>query len=367
MNVITREFIKILEFHVSLQEHGREPSWFVENRENDIWTEETDNKEALEKLLTLWKEANEEIGSRDEFDSFYDHDGIEAEGVDVLAYYKTFRSINKGKTTQDWGIHFNVGSFFAFVRRIAASAGVNPQEVLPGCYHFVLQHEINHYEVDLGIFFLETYSGQRRYFTRPLPDDLEEALGNGRGASNPKVKQVKKFIIHRYEKSSLSGYRDLSSYLTAASQKEAFNKILLDCVKGAAHAIPLTHEFMNPGGPFSSKKVPVFLHIGNHIPNSKPPKDFTFQYVVSSITYSESAKRDLEKLSRKNGQLLKKIKDAERKIIENPDANGNRLRKFHGAKDVIEARVDRGYRMLLRDKGNGVYELLHLGNDLYDH
>jgi len=377
MNELTKLFIELLESHTSLQEPGREPVWFTENRENQTWTEEVESKVALEKILDLWDKANEVIGSDDEAHPFYDRDGVEtedrlrdegaAQGVDVLAYYRTFRSINKSKIEQDWGIHFNLGNFFAFVRRVAVSAGADPKIALPACYHFVLHHEINHYEVDLGIFFLESHSGQRQYFNRPYPNELEEALGSGRGVSHPNVKQFKRFILHRYEHSSLPGYRDLGSYLTLKKQNDAYNKILFDCVMPATPAVPFGHEFMKPGEPFSSKRVPIFLHIGNHVPKAKSESSFTFQYVISSITYSDSAKRDLDKLSKKNGLLHKKIKDAERKIIANPGANGNRLRKFQGAKDLIEARVDRGYRMLLRDKGDGAYELLHLGNDLYDH
>lgn len=367
MNKLTKLFLELLEFHVSLQEPGPEPEWFIENKENQIWTEEVESKDALDKIVSLWDEANEGIGSHDEFHPFYDRDGVETESVDVLAYYRTFRSINKGRYSQDWGIHFNLGNFFAFVRRIAASAGVPPQEALPACYHFVLQHEINHYEVDLGIFFLESHSGQRQYFARPLPDELEEALGSGRGVSHPKVKDFKKFIIHRYEHTSLAGYKDLASYLTPKKQNDAFNKILFDCVKPATPVVPLGHEFIKPGEPFSAKRVPIYLHIGNSVAQAKSPSSQVFQYVVSAITYSKSAEKDLEKISKKNGALLSKVKEAERKIIENPNAHGNRLRKFQGSKDLIEARIDRGYRMLLRDKGDGIYELLHVGNDLYDH
>ena len=50
-----------------------------------------------------------------------------------------------------------------------------------------------------------------------------------------------------------------------------------------------------------------------------------------------------------------------------PDLPGHRIRAFQGAKNLIEARVDGGFRVLLRDKGNGQWEVQDLGPDLYQH
>lgn len=368
MSALTKLFQNLLENHVELRENGREPDWFDENREQEVWVQPIPNKASLDFLIELWNQANADLGSDDEFRSFYDHDGVETQGVNELAYYRTFRSIIKGNPTQDWGIHFNVGNFFAFVRRIAKSAGVEGLEVLPACYHFVLQHEVNHYEVDLGIFFLEAHSGKRGYFIRTSPNPLEEALGNGRGASHPKVKKYKKFIVHRYAHSSLPGYNQLEAYLTPKRQRDAFNEILFGCISPAtAQEVPLAHEFMKPGQPFSPSNIPVFFHIGIGGAISKPSAPQNFQYVVKAITYSESGEREVAKLTKKDAQLREKIELAQKKILENPNANGNRLRKFHGSKGMIEARVDGGMRFLMQDRGNGNYEVIHVGKDLYNH
>jgi len=368
MNSLTKLFQNLLEFHVELREPGREPEWFNENREQEIWVQEIPNKSSLDFLVELWNQANGDLGSDDEFRSFYDPDGVETEGVDVLAYYRTFRSIEKGRHSQDWGIHFNVGNFFAFVRRIAKSAGVDGLEVLPACYYFVFQHEVNHYEVDLGIFFLEAHSGKREYFMRPTPNLLEEALGNGRGATHPKVKKYKKIFVDRFAHSSLPGYNQLQDYMTPTRQNAAFNEILFDCIRPATQQeIPLAHEFMKPGRPFSPSLIPIFFHIGIGGVPSKPSTPQVFQYVVNTITYSESGKREIAKLTKKDSQLREKIERAQKKIIENPNSHGNRLRKFHGSRRMIEARIDGGMRILMQDRGNGAYEVIHIGNGLYDH
>ncbi len=368
MNSLTKLFQNLLEFHVELRETGREPEWFIENREQEIWVQEVPNKSSLDFLVELWNQANEDLGSDDEFRSFYDSDGVETEDVEVLAYYRTFRSIEKGRRHQDWGIHFNVGNFFAFVRRIAKSAGVDGLAVLPACYYFVFQHEVNHYEVDLGIFFLEAHSGKRGYFNRTTPNLLEEALGNGRGATHAKVKKYKKFIVHRYAHSSLPGYNQLQDYLTPKRQRDAFNEILFDCIRPAnSQEVPLAHEFMKLGQPFSPSQIPIYFHIGIGGDISKPSVPQNFQYVVNVITYSESGKREIAKLTKKDAQLREKIERVHKKIIENPNSNGNRLRKFHGSRGMIEARIDGGMRMLMQDRGNGAYEVIHIGNDLYDH
>jgi hypothetical protein len=361
--------MEILEFHPPLWQEGYEPDWRGQNRINEAWIEAIPSKECPEFIERLWIEANEDFGSVEEFRSFYDNDGVETDAIEeAIAYYSTFRSINKGLLIQDWGIHFNIGGFFAFVRRIASSAGKPGLEVLDACYHFVLQHEINHYEVDLGIFFLEVHSGQRNYFLRPTPNLLEEALGNGRGASNPKVKKIKKIVVDRYANSSLAGYNELEKYLTPKRQAEAFNEILFESVKPAhPKGFPLAHEFMKPGKPFSSNKVPIYFHISSGGIVAKAASTQNFNYVVNKITYSESGRRDIEKLVKKNSQIQTRIEKAERKIIENPNAHGNRLRKFQGSKGMIEARIDQGFRMLLQDRGQGTYEVIHVGNDLYEH
>jgi hypothetical protein len=232
----------------------------------------------------------------------------------------------------------------------------------------VFQHEVNHYEVDLGIFFLETHSGKREYFMRPTPNLLEEALGNGRGATHAKVKKYKKFIVHRYSHSSLPGYNQLLDYLSSKSQRDAFNEILFECIGAATNQeVPLAHEFMKPGQPFSPSQIPIYFHIGIGGVTSKPSTPQHFQYVVNVITHSESGKREIAKLTKKDAQLREKIERVQKKIIENPNSNGNRLRKFHGSRGMIEARIDGGMRMLMQDRGNGVYEVIHIGNDLYDH
>ena len=124
-----------------------------------------------------------------------------------------------------------------------------------------MQHEINHYEVDLGIFFLETHSGQRGYHFRKTPVLLEEALGNARGVCHPKVKKFKAVITNRYARSGLPGYGDLKKYMTPKKQREAFNELLFDCIKPAKPVAPLGHEFMKPGAPFAASGIPIYFHI----------------------------------------------------------------------------------------------------------
>jgi hypothetical protein len=124
---------------------------------------------------------------------------------------------------------------------------------------------------------------------------------------------------------------------------------------------------MKLGQPFSPSQVPIFFHIGIGGDISKPSLPQNFQYVVNAITYSESGKREIEKLTKKDAQLREKIERVQKKIIDNPNSNGNRLRKFHGSRRLIEARIDGGMRMLMQDRGNGAYEVIHIGNGLYDH
>lgn len=369
MNSLTMLFQELLEFHVDLQESGSEAEWFDENREQEVWVEEIPNKVGLDFLIELWNQANQDLGSVDEYRSFYDPDGVETEEVDkLLAFYRTFRSINKGRDIQDWGIHFNVGNFFAFVRRIAKSAGTSGVDALPACYFFVLHHELNHYEVDLGVYFLEAHTGKRAYFLKANPLELEEALGSGRGVTHPKVKKFKKYIVDRYANSSLLGYNQLRDYLTVKTQNEAFNKILFDLIGPVSNkAVPIANEFMKPGKPFAPNLVPIYFHIGIGGDKSNSPDPQVFQYVVKNISVSESGKRDIKKLTRRNALLHEKIETAKQKIIANPESNGNRLRKFQGSKGMIEARVDEGMRILMQDRGNGNYEIIHVGQDLYSH
>lgn len=368
MHALTRLFLNLLDSHGNFENIEKEPEWLSLSREHDVWAEEVPSKLGLEFLTELWNEANQDLGSDDEFRSFYDSNKVETDGVEVLAYYRTFRSINKGFHAHDWGIHFNVSNFFAFVRRISESAGVEGLEVLPACYHFVFQHEVNHYEVDLGIFFLEKNSGKFEYFNMSRPNELEEALGNGRGVTHVKVKKYKKYIVDRYAYSSLPGYNKLRDYMTPQRQKDAYNKILFDCLSAFTdQRIPLAHEFMKPGKPFSSSQIPIYFHIGVGGVISKSSTTQYLNFVVNTITISGSGARDIAKLTKRNAQLREKIDKTLIKIIENPNSNGNRLRKFHSSKGMIEARIDDGMRLLLQDRGEGAYEVIHIGKALYSH
>ena len=273
---LSKKLIEFLESHPKRIEPVSEPEWIVINRFHETWVEAIPNKLAPDFLEQLWDEAGDLLQIADENDSFYDHDRVETTGVETLAYYRTFRTIDKTKLVQDWGIHFNVGNFFAFVRRIAKSAGVPSKEALIPSYYFVLHHEMNHYEVDLGIFFLETLKNEYVYFSRSNPNELEEALGNGRGVTHPKVKRYRKYIEDRYANSSLAGYNKIRDYLSTKRQTDAFNQILISSfTSGSPHVLPLAHELMKPGeAPLQGPLLPprLFSRMTLHFLKSMIPK-----------------------------------------------------------------------------------------------
>ena len=261
LNPLTRLFMEQSELfpHLFLDAEAWRTARPIDFPEKQLEMVEFD--QALERIFQIWDEVGESLAQEAENKPFYDSDGVEVNGVDLLAYYVTFRSIRADRENQNWGIHFNLKEFFAFVRRVAKSANKPAREALSACYFFVLHHEINHYEIDLGTFFLEAHSGRSGYLTRQVPVEVEEALGSGRGVTRPEVKEFKDVIVYRYESTSLRGYRDLGKYLTRKRQESAFNEILFQNVPSAKKNFPLAHQFMKPRSPFNSKNIPIYLHM----------------------------------------------------------------------------------------------------------
>ena len=189
---------------------------------------------------------------------------IRQSGIDVLAWYKSFRS------NQVWGIFIRRSAITGLTYQFATKTGELPQHCLRAAYEVLYGHELFHFQVDCAYLKINeltaahSLSGddpylQSRKMNKPW-DDLEEALANAR--SLYKTRRPFKTELSRILKTSPHGYRDFAKY---QSKKDFFAAI--DQLISQPHASLRT----NPGlhgiralvdledSILNGQHVPVFL------------------------------------------------------------------------------------------------------------
>jgi hypothetical protein len=109
--------------------------------------------------------------------------GVRAAGIEILAFYKSYRHINSAPFRGKWGI-FYVNSGVQHISRmleIEFPGAKNPREI---ALNFLWSHEIFHAKFDVGVLGFEGYSKKHLYlpqkiaFRRSKSYQPEEALAN---------------------------------------------------------------------------------------------------------------------------------------------------------------------------------------------
>jgi len=376
-NKVTSEIIKILNQHAMFK-HKNESKfgkqWLNEEEKKQNWFEPVDSNSVmsrLEELLDVFQQISEV-----QLHSFeLDRDEIEAEinDPDTIAYYESFRKAANIGMHNEWGIYINLYEFFSFNRRIAKISQTSEIDSLLHVWKFIYHHEMNHYEIDLAVLLFEITTGNR-YYDLCLTNLPEEGLGNGRGVIESKILNPwKSVIINRYDWGNLQGYNDIKKYLSLKSRKEGFEKVLEIYLGLKPFELPgYTHLLMNPKGAYRSKKIPIIfvnnlLQRSEKLSESLSARFLNSSFTILAITESPKAKKRYEKLCKRDPQMASQYRKKIQQYVTAPDLPGHRIRAFQGAKNLIEARVDGGFRVLLRDKGNGQWEVQDLGPDLYQH
>jgi len=227
--------------------------------------------------------------------------------------------------------------------------------------------------VDLTVLLFEIASNQNLYLKQTFIPE-EEGLGNGRGVTESKISEPwKTTIINRYDWGNLTGYRDIKKYLTARARREGFESVLEKYLGLQPKKLPgYANALMNPKLNFKSKDIPITLvnNLWQHPGIARTPFGSTSgnsAFTILAISESTKAQKRYEKLNKRDPSMAERYKDKLEQYIQAPDLPGHRIRGFEGKPHMIEARVADGFRVLLRNKGDGKWEVEDLGPDIYPH
>lgn len=109
--------------------------------------------------------------------------GIRSAGIEILAFYKSYRHISSPPFRGEWGI-FYVNSGVQHISRMLAIEFPGAKNLREIAINFLGSHEIFHAKFDLGILGFEAFSKSHLYlpqkyaFRRSQSQQLEEALAN---------------------------------------------------------------------------------------------------------------------------------------------------------------------------------------------
>lgn len=154
--------------------------------------------------------------------------GIKQEGIDILAWYTSFRS------SRNWGIFIRRYAIKGFAHQFATKTGQPLQHCLRAAYEVLYGHELFHFQVDCGYLKLDelasahslTGSGsyqKSRILNKPW-DDLEEALANAR--SLHKTRRPFKSELTQIFNTSPHGYRDFGQYRSKLDFMAALDQLM---------------------------------------------------------------------------------------------------------------------------------------------
>ena len=101
--------------------------------------------------------------------------GVRAAGIEILAFYKSYRHINSAPFRGKWGI-FYVNSGVQHISRmleIEFPGAKNPREI---ALNFLWSHEIFHAKFDVGVLGFEGYSKKHLYLPQKIAFRRQAAL-----------------------------------------------------------------------------------------------------------------------------------------------------------------------------------------------
>lgn len=157
---------------------------------------------------------------------------VEREGLDRLAWYKSFR------LGGDWGIHIRRQGVVGFASHLSATSGKAVDRSIKAAFRCLYEHELFHFQVDCAYLKLETggrlsidekevFGPKSLYFTTRKAfkawDPLEEALANAQAVRRAKPKfqdAVKAFLLK-----GPVGYKDFGQFVTNEAFREALDSL----------------------------------------------------------------------------------------------------------------------------------------------
>ncbi len=109
--------------------------------------------------------------------------GVRAGGIEILAFYKSYRHVNEPPFRGEWGI-FYINRGVQYIDQMLSLAFPGVENCRKIALDFLWSHEIFHAKFDLGILGFEAFSRRHLYlpqklaFRRAKAQQPEEALAN---------------------------------------------------------------------------------------------------------------------------------------------------------------------------------------------
>ena len=301
--------------------------------------------------------------------------GVRDHGIDILAFYKSYRFVNEKPFRGRWGIFF-VNKAVRYLTHLLATEFPSLYRPRTRAIEFLWEHEIYHAKFDVGVLAVEAIAKQHFYlpqmiaFRRHQNQQPEEALANE--SSWRHVKQYDP-LVSRSRKASFEGVDGFSQFFFDFMKMQPgayarFDEDVYELKSEAAAGIFQRQRYrvaradhlarligLNPRGTCTKTDVPRHLIGGVRYSTLISPARFIPK--VQEIRESDKFKSSIQ------GDHKKLWTNTKEKLVAASSLPGLDF-KFWDAPDVWSVRANDNFRAHLSaiSKTNGIWEAVAFGN-----
>ena len=266
-------------------------------------------------------------------------EGVVDNGMDFLAFYKSFRDVNRSPVRNKWGIFFVKRRCFAVAKEMSLSTNEPFRICLDALIDLVYAHELYHYNIDAYFLQLESTGGSHIYRpyrslvqSQSINNWHEEAVANYYGLLRVKSSNINKpayssfiqqFCIDLVACSPGAYAAGISTSNSIAARKDLLStqasQIFSPPRKTADHH-ELVRSTLRSGTNLREKNLVSMLQLDNCpvywidwvkngssviVPNTISTKEFENDFVVRYLSgiFDHKSKHPFYKID--NGELLK--------------------------------------------------------------
>jgi mRNA-degrading endonuclease RelE of RelBE toxin-antitoxin system len=311
---------------------------------------------------------------------------ISREGVEALAWYRSFH----WRPCERWGIYIlDKGLYFVAERVFGAfdrfrGGPYDTPDLLLESLRLLFLHEFFHYITDIAASTLEIASGLRRayyieyvknVYMRPGNSDepLEEALANAFAFNRVPGWQFQRpgwrfrRSVRQFMKNQPGGYSAFDQYIRKSDFARG-RRELGTCIFRAQRlqpgVTPLETLFDCYTRDVSYADVPVY--IVPTITDSRYRLGFIRAIPRDKLDRSQQYVQDYQRLPRRVQRKVSKTLSNLQHGVQHPGLGFEKLNS-KGNNKLFSVRVDKGYRLILREVPGGRWELVTVGthDDVY--
>jgi hypothetical protein len=301
--------------------------------------------------------------------------GVRDYGVDIMAFYKSYRFVDKKPFQGKWGIFF-VNKAVRYLTHLLKSEFPSLPHPRTRAIEFLWEHEIYHAKFDVGVLAIEAITKQHLYLPQKVVfrgyenQQPEEALANERAWSHVKQYDPRTSRATKAYSQGIEGFSqfffDFMKLQPGAYSR--FDEDVYDLKSEAAAGVFENQRYRNaqanhlaqligstPRNTCTKMDVPRHLIWG--VRYSALIKPARFIPTVKEIRESEKFKSTLQ------GDHKKLWENTKAKLIAASSLPGLDF-KFWNTPDVWSARANDNFRAHLSavSKSNGIWEALAFGN-----